>query len=650
MQSSASKRLSSLSLARAVLVPTLVLMLLGAPTPRLVAQSSDFNTSQGGTNDTGWTHYALADYPPTYSFPAVGSGDYAYEIYAPPTGSNPYSLRALAGSYREDVLYAGRFSTGADLLTWNATWNQYVGLLFYLQSIDVNSIQSYVATYAPYYKTIYITAVYGLSTIFNIGKLPDGAVVLEPTRGYRLVASSHDGYTYLLQVFDKSQPNSPWTSVICQDTPYFANTTNGLCGLFVLQHDYPSTTAGADATFDNYVAVAPAAGAMRTAVTDLSPPPAGQAAAFYPTVTVGILDRDTTVVTNSIVLCLDGVWIPNGSLTIDPQVHKPSNPLGPTDFGGATVTCRITNLLAGGEHTNSVAFLDSAGTWQTNIWTWTLAYPCSLPTNSLSVRGLDVRMVQSTNANIGGSGGLNNSVASANAVLAYQYPVDLAATNIVQQVAWGLHANEYGAITNFPGLCIPPANVNSYAIETLAYLQLTAGTNRFYVDSDDAVGVYSGTNLTDRSTVLLENNGVTHKGFDFVVPANGLYPFHIIYEEGAGAAYLVLKSVNLSNNTTNLVNAAGGVKAFYPLVCESSTSVAGPYTVDAAANAGNVLTTANVLCGGTGAALNQKVTGGTLTIPVSDPARFYRLNGPRTTSFTNATRTGSNVVITYQAN
>jgi len=168
------------------------------------------------------------------------------------------------------------------------------------------------------------------------------------------------------------------------------------------------------------------------------------------------------------------------------------------------------------------------------------------------------------------------------------------------------------------------------------------------VDTDDAVGIYSGTNLTDTSTVLLEYNGVTHEAFDFVVAANGLYPFHIIYEEGQGAAYLVLSSVN--NNGTTLVNAAGGVNAFYPLVCKSSTSVAGPYTVDTAANARNALTTTSVLCGGAGAALNQKVTGGTLTVPISGGAKFYRLDGPRSTKITNITRVGSNVVITYQAN
>ena len=552
--------------------------------------------------------------------------------------------------------YGSRFSTGVDLLAWNNTWNQDVGLLWNLQTIGLGTTAGYGAVYSSVYQTIYIVSLTDeVST--TLGQLADHTLPLDPTHSYRLVASTHDGSTYLFTVFDRSQPGNPWGSAIVSDSTYSGQT--GPCGLFVFDDDYPSSN-GADGTFDNYASTVPAAGAMPTTVTDLSPPPAGKATDIYPTVTVGILDRDTSVDTTSILLSMDGVWIPNSSLTIDTQVHKPSNSGGTTkDFTGATVTYSNSTLYAGGtQHTNIVAFRDNTSTWQTNTWTWTTAYSYlfasnSLPIGSLSVPGFDARMVQSSAANIGGTGGLNNSVASAKAVLAYQYAVDLAATNIVQQVAWGLNAgqngNEYGAVTNFPGLCIPPANVNSYAIETLAYLQLTAGHHQFYVDSDDTVGIYSGTNLTDTSMVLLESSGVIHTAFDFVVEADGLYPFHIIYEEGGGAAYLVLNSVNLSDNSLTLVNAAGGVPAFYPLACKSSTSVSGPYTADAAANAGNVLTTADVLCGGTGDALNQKLTGGIITIPIAGSAKFYRLDGPRPSKITSVTKTGSNLVIKYQA-
>ena len=165
-----------------------------------------------------------------------------------------------------------------------------------------------------------------------------------------------------------------------------------------------------------------------------------------------------------------------------------------------------------------------------------------------------------------------------------------------------------------------------------------------------SVGVFAGAALKDpASATLVSNNGTTHESADFLAPADGLYPIRIVYQEGQPGAYLVLKSVNLTTGATNLVNAVGGGNAYYPLVCQSSTSLLGPYTADAAANAGNVLNTVNVLCDGTGDPLNLAVTGGTLTIPISGPAKFYRLDSPRGSHITSIQEVGSNVVITYQA-
>ena len=299
--------------------------------------------------------------------------------------------------------------------------------------------------------------------------------------------------------------------------------------------------------------------------------------------------------------------------------------------------------------------------WQTNSWAYSYATVLqaanSLPLGTLTVPGFDARMVLSyspgdpTYANIGASGGLGNSVDAAKALLAIppQYTVNLTSTNIAQTVNWGIIGSEYPSAGNFPGLCLPTANPNSFAVEVFAYLQLTAGVHRFYVDSDDDVGVYMGANLAATSPVVVETTGVVHESLDFFVPADGLYPFHVIYEEGGGAAYLRLQSVNLSDNSQTVLNAPGGVLAFYPLVCKSATAVAGPYTADAAANAGNVLATADVLCDGTGTALNQTLTGGTITIPIAGAEKFYLLDGPRPSKITSIKKVGSNVVITYQA-
>ncbi len=509
-----------------------------------------------------------------------------------------------------------------------------------------------------------------------IGAAPPGEVVVVDREGGDWMNYTHDYpagyYTAYMRMSQYLLPQSLITLERVTSDPTQPNQTTTVLGAFLgvqsgydVNRDVPLTDAfghpvlvhfagGTDTLrinnqivnasntelWQNYFVFAPAAspGSLPPFVAAVTPV-AGSAlsvGASNPGAT--IVNRDTSVDASSVIVKVNGAVV---AATTTPSAS------------GATVTWAPAGTTP--TITNTLIFKDNLGSSQTNTWTYTYAVVLqaanSLPLGSLSVPGFDARMVQSSAANISGNGGLPNSVASAQAVLAIPptYAVDLTSTDIVQFVAWDLNATADGAVTNFPGLCIPPANVNSFAVETFAYLQLTAGPHRFYVDSDDAVGIYSGTNLTDTSTALVENDSVIHTAFDFVVEADGLYPFHIIYEEGGGAAYLVLHSVNPSDNSQTLVNAAGGVNAFYPLVCKSSTSVEGPYTADAAANAGNVLTKASVLCDGSGTALDLAVTGGTLTAPISGPAKFYLLDGPRPTKITSITKSGSDVVITYQA-
>jgi hypothetical protein len=462
------------------------------------------------------------------------------------------------------------------------------------------------------------------------------------------VASSHDGNTMLFQLFDKAEPGSAWMSAVCQDSTY----TSGVCGVFTFEQTYPSSTEGAEATFDNYFAAVPAAGSMPATVTDLFPPPAGKATAVYPTLSVGILDRDTAVDTGSIALSLDGVQIPNTSLTIDPQLHKPSNPnSGAKDFSGATVTYPITTLLPwGGKHTNQVIFADNTGAKHTNTWTWISAYPCllasnSLPIGSLNVRGFDVRMVQSENGGVN----LNNSLDRARQQLAVppQIPVDRSVTSIVQTLNW----NENGSPANVPGLCT--GDYINIAVESSAYLELSAGLHRFRINTDDRAGLYSGLDPAEvNPLVLWENSDNTANAtFDVVVEAAGLYPVRCLWEETAGGALLALSSVDLNDLSEVPINdpsnPAGVVKAWYPMVCKASSSVAGPYR--AASGAVNVLKTADVVASDCSPnVVGQMMTGGSFTVPVSGTAQFYCLDGPRRTKISGFQVSGSNVLISYQ--
>jgi len=75
---------------RVGLASAVAAIMLGAPVPRLAAQSADFNAG----NDAGWTRYSLLDLPgflgaATFSFPSDDSGGQAYRIAAPRRRTTP---------------------------------------------------------------------------------------------------------------------------------------------------------------------------------------------------------------------------------------------------------------------------------------------------------------------------------------------------------------------------------------------------------------------------------------------------------------------------------------------------------------------------------------------------------------------------------
>ncbi len=639
-------------LARAGLASALGILLLSATAPRLAAQSDNFNDGND-TAPTYWQHYTLpVEYygSTTYSFPPDGSGGKAYGLSAAPTGSDPYGLKnARGGSFPALFSYTNRFSVGTDLLAWSTAGRANVGVMWYVHEVGLGTTDGYVATYSSSNRNLYISIATNEAQQSYFCRLADGDITLDPTNRIRLVASSHDGYTFVFTAYNLLEPNTPWASVIGMDMTWYGY--GGYSGYLIMNEDYPAAY-GVSATFDNYVATEPAAGTMPALVTDVYPPPAGKSmnSSIYITNSVVILNRDTSVDTSSILLCLDGTWIPNASLTIEGQVYKQYNPSTTQQtFSGAMVSYGIPNILPwGSKHTNVVVFSDSTK-WHTNTWSWTAAYPYlfasnSLPIGSLNVRGFDVRMAQSTN----GGNNLPNTLDRARQQLAGLIPVDQRATSIVQVLNW----NENSAYPdNVPGLC--PGNASNIAAESCAYLQLSAGPHRFHIITDDRAGLYPGLDQgAVTSPALWEAPSTTaDTTFDFVVEADGLYPVRCLWEETGGGARLSLYSVNLNDSSEKLINdpanPASGVKAWYPVVCKSSSSAAGTYAL--AATAINVLNTADVPGNNCGSAtVGQMVTGGTLTIPISNTIQFYRLEAPRQSKITNLSKSGSNIVISYQ--
>lgn len=624
----------------------LLFLLCAAPLP-LRAQSADFNAG----NDSGWQHYTLPDMPAfgyygaaTYSFPDDGAGGKAYRIYTPPITNDVIGARnARAGSFRTDAVYTDRFSVGADLLAWNAAWRQEAGLILLFSDIGLGTSEGYTATYSSAYRQLYINLVVNEDNAYTVAELGTGAVTLDPAHRYRLVASTHNGYLLLLQLFDKAEPDNPCASAIGTDYSYY--TVGGVCGLFVYQQDPPPSASGADATFDNYVATRPAAGAMPATVTDLSPFPASGATAFYPTVTVGILDRDTMVDTTSIALAMDGVWIPNGSLTIDSMVHRLENPaMSGQDFPGATVSYPITTLLPwGSRHTNSVAFRDSTSTWRTNTWTWTTAYPLlaasnALPLGSFTLRGWDLRMVQTNGPDLG------NTLLRAEQQLAIPptIPWEVTTQTVVQvfnsnDAGDGTTATDFGFFPGaapVPGLS-PDGSHNNIAMEMFAYLELTEGVHRFGAVSDDGFRLASGAGPRDPNATILgfRDGGTFNSTFDFAVEATGLYPVRCVWYENGGGANFQLFSVDLNNPEARVLlndpaNPAQVVKAYQPIRVVSSETIDGAYTTPA------------------GAVIDTSAR--TVTVPKSGAARFYRIQTLNPVTITRIRIEGNNVLLDYR--
>jgi hypothetical protein len=659
------KPLKSHSLARTGLAFA-VALLAGPATSPLIAQTDNFNDG----DDSGWTHYSITGfYVPAfpdphycpygataYTFPADDSGGKAYHVEAAPTtwsvtGTDAYGVKnARGGSYRASPTYTNRFRVGSDLLAWSTTGRPTVGFLWYTHDIYLGSTKGYAGTFSPNAANVYLSSLYNEGQAYYFASLTDGDITLKSTDRIRMEVSSHDGQTFAMTVYNQLEPNTPWASAIGSDSSYFG--VGGICGYLIFNEDYPANY-GVGATFDNYSASEPAAGAMPAMVTDVFPPPAGKAKAFYPTLSVAVMNRDTAVTydPSAIAVCLDGIWLPADSLTIDwSGVHK-ANRSYPGDFPGVTITYPITNLYTWGtKHTNIFAFKDDANTWRTNTWTWTTAYPMlfasnSLPLGSLTVRGFDVRMAQTTNGGVK----LENSLERARQQLAGTIPVDQRATSIVQVLNW----NKNSAYPdNVPGLCpgsdAAPINI---AVETCAYLHLTPGVHRLHIETDDRAGVYSGLNLADNNALWEASGSTANTTFEFYAEAEGLYPFRCLWEETGGSAKLILKSVDVNDLTEVLINdgtdPAGVVKAWYPIVCKSATNVTGPYSLSTTA-VNRLDQVDSIGTGCQGAVVGQKVTGGTLTIPATATARYYLLDSPRTTRITGITRRASEVEITYQ--
>ena len=624
---------------RTLLVQLAVIGIL-ALGPTLKAQTNyDFNAG----NDSGWSRYNLGAIfgvgAATFSFPLDPTNGHAYRIQA--AGTYPYDTQPFppigqplgpgrAASFRGDSGITGRFSIGVDILSWNASLDQYFGPLWYITTPGPGTTSGYGMVYGNVDAELDVDRIDG-ETPTTMGRVRN--FYLDPTASYRFVVT-FDGLTFLSQIFNLQDLKNPVESAISYDTTY----TAGAHGLLVYDNSSAST-AGADTTFDNVSLAAPAANSLPATAVHLYPRPFEKNKYLYPTNYVAILHRDTTVNVGSLLLYLDGALIPSSSISLTGSLVE-DNPTPPSIFDGTTMTYPIPTLYPYGTlHTNTVVFQDNLNHWFTNTWTWTTAYTMlwasnSVPLGSYPVRGWDVRMVWTNGAAV-----LGDSLARAEKQLAVPPQIPFVATTqtVLQVLNFNDVTNNFGYFTNpapVPGLTQDGSHDN-IACEMFCYLELTAGPHRFGVVSDDGFQLRSGSGLRDtNASVLGVRDGGTFNGtFDFVAEANALYPARCIWYENGGSADFQMFSADLNNATARVLvgdptDPAGVVKVYLPLRLLASSGLDGPWTLP------------------TGAVLDPIAK--TATVPMSGDVQYYRIQSLNPVTLTGISRSGDNILISYQ--
>ncbi|MEI7939344.1 MAG: Ig-like domain-containing protein [Verrucomicrobiota bacterium] len=392
--------------------------------------------------------------------------------------------------------------------------------------------------------------------------------------------------------------------------------------------------------FQNYLVLVPVAepGTLRP-VLSMTWPLANSTARISPmpeTCSASIANRDTTVVSNTIALSLNGTTVPT---TITMVTNASGIEVG------ANVTWSFVNTPAAALLNAKLTFQDNTGAHLTNIWSYSypfLAASKTLPSGSYSTTnvGWSYRMAQTD----GGNPPQEISDTITRAILQLESPPEIPAdrtfaTNNLHLLYWGDQAPT-SPLTACPGLDLAPPLSYYYniAVQVLGYAHLTPGPHRFSYESDEQFQMWLGLNLNDPSQLVVaqgtKQNG-TNTSFDFLVETDGVYPIQIIWENSRKNYNFALYSVDLATNTRGpLINDTGSPVQVYSsaavqIVPLSATTANGPYTVEASAT------------------VNQGAR--TITVPVSGSAKFFRIYGTAAPAITTITaqKSGSNIILHY---
>ncbi len=211
----------------------------------VLAQSDDFEDG----NDVGWTRYdPIGSHPLLPDIATFGVVSNAYRIRTAPSPLPSAVGPARAGGIRRDVSYTDFYAT-VDLVDWDETLQQSVGILARVREVGLGTTDGYVLTYNFRGKDIDITRFTDEDgTGGSLTLVGDDKLELVKGKKYRLVFFGR-GTDLGARVFDLDNLSAPLLSVTASDATY----DSGFCGLLVYDNSV-AQTMGTDATFDNYFA------------------------------------------------------------------------------------------------------------------------------------------------------------------------------------------------------------------------------------------------------------------------------------------------------------------------------------------------------------------------------------------------------------
>ncbi|HTI70549.1 MAG TPA: hypothetical protein VMF06_11325 [Candidatus Limnocylindria bacterium] len=527
-------------------------------------------------------------YVDAFDFPSDGEGGYAARFRTIP-GQNaelaPKSYLITTNSYTRCV-------ASMDTVTWDPALGQEVGIVIRATNLSACENDSYRFLYSDMRGTLMMSAEQRLPSGFYYyvtSEVPVG-VPISPENRYRITVTAYET-NFLCQMFRLPDTNNPIASLVTRDSVNIAGPVGIYAGenIDLAGPGFPADlVAGVDATLDNFGVDEPLAGSIWATTESLLPSPDAVVFEPRPRIQITVLDRETAVEPNSVLLALDGQPVASGELTITNSVTVLNSS---TPYSGVTAAWTPPVDLTLGLHSVTAVYSDNAARSHTNSWNFSVDDLGTLVDGAGVDPGFNIVTAQSIQNAI-----LPNSVITARAQLA-QVPAymrlhstNTTAASVNYSTFHGAPTGVFGGDAEFPHAPGITA-LHNCALSAEAYLDLPAGLVTLGVGTIDAyelgVGTHDQFSLSSGNRLLLSSrSALGPQAVRFNVSKAGLYPFRLVWNHPRDPLsvewYCVLSQGHTNTGGRVLLNTGDGFKAcrnvLSPVpILQSASSVDGPY-------------------------------------------------------------------------